>query len=403
MKIAQINMVAEGSTGNIMRNIAICARGQGHEVITFSSPSFSRSHPETYSKYENHRYFGTPFSHALHFVLGKITGRNGCFSYLATKRLVRQLKDFSPDILHLHNLHNWCIHIPTLFRYIKKNKIRVYWTLHDCWTFTGQCPYFDMVGCEKWKSGCYDCPQNHVYPESLCDATRWGYRFKKKWFSDIENLTLITPSQWLANLVKESFMQKHTVKVINNGIDLSLYMPMKSDFREKFNISEDCYVILGVAFEWGERKGLDVFIELDKRLDERFQIVLVGTNENIDRKLPKSIISIHNTQNRQELVQIYTAANLFVNPTREDNFPTVNLEALACGTPVVTFRTGGSPEALDSSCGMTVEKNDIDALVQAIFYVYEKRPYTADACIRRAKRFEANKRFEEYTDLYASD
>lgn len=403
MRIAQINMVADGSTGNIMRNIAACAREHGHEAITFSSPSFSLSHPETYPKYENHRYFGTPFSHAMHFILGRITGRNGCFSYFATRKLVKQLKEFSPDILHLHNIHNWCIHIPTLFRYIKKSKIRVFWTLHDCWTFTGQCPYFDMVQCDKWKSGCYKCSQNQVYPESMIDATRWGYRFKKKWFTSIENLTLITPSQWLANLVRESFMGQYKVKVINNGIDLSVYRPVESDFREKHNISRECFIVLGVAFEWGERKGLDVFVELARRLDERFQIVLVGTNETIDGQLPENIISIHNTRDRNELVQIYTSANLFVNPTREDNFPTVNMESLACGTPVVTFQTGGSPEALDCSCGRVVKKNDTDAMFRAIMDIYEKRPYTVDVCVKRANKFDARKKFEEYIDLYLSE
>lgn len=400
MKIAQINMVAGGSTGNIMRQIAACARAQGHEAITFSSPSFSRSHPETFPQYEDHRYFGTPFNHAIHYVLGRLTGRNGCFSYFATKKLVKELKEFSPDILHLHNLHNWCIHIPTLFRYINKNDIRVIWTLHDCWTFTGQCPYFDIVECDKWKTGCHNCPQNHIYPESKVDATRWGYAFKKKWFTSVKNMTLVTPSQWMADTTKQSFMGQYPITIIHNGIDLNVFQPTHSDFRETHGIRPDQYLLLGVAFEWGPRKGLDVFIELSKRLDDRFRLVLVGTNDVVDAQLPENIISIHNTVDQQELAKIYTAADLFVNPTREEMFGLVNAEALACGTPVVTFRTGGCPEVIGKECGCVVDKNDIDALEREILRICTQRPYEEEACIKRATQFDARQKYEEYVRLY---
>ena len=400
MKIAQINMVVGGSTGNIMRQIATCARSHGHEAITYSSPSFSRSHPETFPQYEGHRYFGTPFNHAIHYVLGRLTGRNGCFSYFTTKKLVKELKEFSPDILHLHNLHNWCIHLPTLFRYIKENDIRVIWTLHDCWTFTGQCPHFDMIQCEKWKTGCHDCPQTNAYPESMVDATRRGYAFKKKWFCGVKNMTLVTPSHWLAELTKQSFMGQYPVTVIQNGIDLNIFQPTQSYFRETHGIRPDQFLLLGVAFDWGHRKGLDVFIELAKRLDDRFRLVLVGTNETVDTKLPDNIVSIHRTESQKELAEIYTAADIFINPTREDTLPTVNMEALACGTPVVTFRTGGSPEIINEKCGSIVAKNDIDALEREILRICAQRPYTKEACAERANHFDMCARFEEYVNLY---
>ena len=384
-----------------MRQIAARARERGHTAITYSGPSFSIRHPETYPQYEgHHRYFGTPFSHAVHYVLGRATGRNGCFSYFATKRLVRELKEFSPDVLHLHNLHNWCIHLPTLFRYIKKNDLRVIWTLHDCWTFTGQCPYFDIVQCDKWKVGCHHCPQTHVYPDSKVDATRWGYAFKKKWFTGVRNMTLVTPSKWLAELTEQSFMGQYPVKVIHNGIDLNVFQPTQRDFREAHGIRPDQFLLLGVAFEWGVRKGLDVFIELSKRLDDRFRLVLVGTNDAVDAQLPESVISIHNTADQRELARIYSAADLFVNPTREDNFPTVNMEALACGTPVVTFRTGGCPEIVREDCGSVVEKNDIDALEQEILRICTQRPYTTEACVTQAAQFDAQSKFDAYIELY---
>ena len=302
-------------------------------------------------------------------------------------------------MIHLHNLHGWYINFPLLFKYIKKNNIRVIWTLHDCWTFTGHCPHFDMIGCEKWKTGCYQCPQIGEYPASYADISKWMYKHKKQWFTGVEDMTLVTPSEWLANLTRQSFLKDYPVKVINNGIDLSIFKPTESDFRKKYDL-EDKFILLGVAFGWGKRKGLDVFIELSKRLDERYQIVLVGTDENVDKQLPKNIISIYRTQNQTELAEIYTAADLFVNPTREENFPTVNIESLACGTPIVTFRTGGSPEIIDESCGVVVEKDDIDGMQKEIERIYEKRPFGQEDCVKRAQNFDMNDKFAEYVELY---
>ena len=221
---------------------------------------------------------------------------------------------------------------------------------------------------------------------------------KKELFSGLD-LTIITPSEWLAGLVKESFLKDYPVKVIHNGIDLSIFKPTESDFRAKYNC-EDKFILLGVAFGWGKRKGLDVFIELSKRLDERFQIVLVGTDENVDKQLPNNIISIHRTQNQKELAEIYTAADLFVNPTREENFPTVNIEALACGTPILTFKTGGSPEILDETCGCVVGKDDVEGLHGEINRIYTEKSFSKEACLARAAKFDMNDKFEEYVDLY---
>ena len=401
MKIVGINMVADGSTGTIMRQIANCAREKGHEVRTFSCPSFSRSNPEKYIRYENHSYFGTPFEHAVHYVLGKYTGGNGHFSFFATKELLKQIDTFQPDIIHLHNLHNWCVNLPMLFRYIKKKNIPVVWTLHDCWTFTGHCPYFEIAQCDKWKSGCYACPQLDVYPESKVDASHREYQNKKKWFSGISNLTFVTPSHWLKSLAQESFLNGYPVEVINNGIDTAIFTPVKSQFRTKYGC-EDKKIVLGVAFGWGERKGLDVFVALANRLPSDYQIVLVGTDDKIDKHLPSKIISIHRTQNPQELAEIYSSADVLANPTREENYPTVNMESIACGTPVVTFNTGGSPEIPDETCGCVVPKNDIDAMEREIIRICENHPYNVEACMARAKAFDRDDRFEEYVQLYQS-
>jgi len=212
-------------------------------------------------------------------------------------------------------------------------------------------------------------------------------------------MTLVTPSQWLADLVKESYLKDYPVKVINNGIDLSVFKPTEGDFRKKYNC-EDKFIILGVSFIWGVKKGLDVFIELSKRLDEKYQIVLVGTNEEVDKQLPENIISIHQTANQKELAEIYTAADLFVNPTREEVLGLVNIEALACGTPVVTFNAGGSPECIDETCGFTVKTDDIDSLESLIYKAINEKLFDKDSCIARAKKFDQSSKFNDYIKLY---
>lgn len=399
MRIAIMNMVPYGSTGKIMFQIAQVARSEGHEVRTYSTIPYSVRKKNVQSDVPGHTVWGSFQENKIHYILGSTLGRNGCYSKQGTKQLVKKLQEFQPDILHLHNLHSFCIHFPTLFRYIKKNNIHVVWTLHDCWTFTGQCPHFDMFGCDKWKTGCHHCEQPMTYPKSRIDNSKHMYKLKKKWFTGVKDMTLVAPSKWLANLTRESFLKEYPVKVIYNGIDLSVFQPTENDFRKKYGC-EDKKILLGVAFGWGKRKGLDVFLELAKRLPDDYQIVLVGTDEAVDQKLPANILSIHRTNNQQELAQIYTAADLFVNPTREETLGLVNAEAIACGTPVLTFRTGGSPEIPDDSCGAVVEKNDVDAMEKQIIRICEDEPYSKAACLKRAEQFAAADRFGEYIKLY---
>ena len=397
MNVAEINMTWCGSTGRIMLSIAEALRKNGADVRTYSPRELNRSEPDI----PMHTYYGTYLGRKLHNLFGRVTGLNGLGSIIDTIGLVRMLRKNGTDVLHLHNLHSYCINFPILFRYIRKDKIKVVWTLHDCWAFTGHCPHFTIEKCEKWKEHCFKCPQYRKYPKSLFDNSKKMYRLKKEWFTGVKNLTIVTPSQWLADLVKQSFLKDYPIKVIHNGIDLTVFKPTPSDFRKKCGISENKFILLGVAFGWGKRKGLDVFIELAHRLNkEKFQIVLVGTDNNVDKQLPQEIISIHRTQNQAELAEIYTAADLFVNPTREENYPTVNMEAIACGTPVVTFRTGGSPEILTERTGSIVDCDDIDALQKEIERICETKPFSKEDCITRAKEFDENVRFKEYLELY---
>jgi len=396
MKTVLINSCNFGSTGNIMLEIAETAENGGYTAAV----CYPQSRDNSRKQKEKDFIIGTRFSRNIHLMLAEITGLNGCFSYFSTLKLLKKLDKLKPDIIHLHNLHNCYINLSLLFKYIKKHNIKTVWTLHDCWAFTGHCPHFDMIGCDKWKTGCYSCPQYKEYPKSLFDNSKYMYRLKKKWFTDIKDMTIVTPSEWLASLVKESYLKDYPVKVINNGIDLNVFKPTESDFREKYAL-ENKYIVLGVAFGWGKRKGLDVFIELAKRLDKgKYKIVLVGTDDNIDKLLPDNIISIHRTQNQTELAEIYTAADVFANPTREENYPTVNMESVACGTPVVTFNTGGSPEMLDETCGAAVAKDDNDAMYNEIIRICEAKPYSMEACIKKAKGFDKNEKFGEYIRLY---
>ena len=402
MRIASLNMVHNGSTGKIMLQISDTARNHGHAAKTYSPIKFSRSKKTCLPTIPDHFFWGSRFEAFIHYYAGTLLGANGLFSRKGTRRLIRDLDKFKPDIIHLHNLHAYCINLPMLFSYIKKNNIKVIWTLHDCWTFTGHCPHFVIAGCNKWKTGCHHCPQPRIYPKMYLDTSKIMFGLKKKWFTGIQDMTIVTPSRWLANLVKQSFLKDYPVESIGNGIDLSVFKPTDNDFKDKYNL-ENKKIVLGVSFGWGYRKGLDIFVELSKRLSKDYQIVLVGTDPATDAMLPDTILSINRTENQTELAKIYTAADVFVTPTREDTYPTVNMEAIACGTPVLTFRTGGSPDIIDSTCGSVVEVNDIDAMESEIVRICNSLEYTKEKCLEKAKSFNMADRFEEYVKLYEKE
>lgn len=400
MRIVQINGGAKGSTGKIMMGIADVARAQGHEVMCASPiTTTNRDAGEDCGYYR----IGTFNSRRLNVALARITGFNGCFAWFETYKLLKKIDEFKPDIIHLHNLHDSYINFPMLFSYIKKHNVPTVWTLHDCWAFTGQCPHFTIVKCDKWKAGCHNCPQYKEYPASLYDNTKKMWQLKKKWFTGVKNMTIVTPSRWLARLAQESYLKEYSIRVINNGIDLNVFKPTQSNFRERYEIPADKHIILGVSFAWGYRKGLDCFVEMAEKLGEQYQIVLVGTDDEIDKNLPHNIISIHRTQNQKELAEVYSAANVFVMPTREENYPTVNMEAIACGTPVVTFRTGGSPEMLDDKTGKVVEANNIEVTEKAIKDICEKKGCNdEDYIVAYSKKFNMQKKFTDYIELYAT-
>lgn len=396
MRFCQINGGVFGSTGKIMFGISKVVNSLGNKSLCFSPVTISNRFQEPKEKYVK---IGTYRSRQFGVFLSRITGFNGCFSCFSTLKMLNKIKEFKPDIIHLHNMHESFVNLPMLFRFIKKYNIKTVWTLHDCWAFTGNCVYFDICGCDKWQTECKNCPQKSLYPKSFFDNSKKMHRLKKKWVQGIKDLTIVTPSEWLKNMAEKSFLGKYPIQVINNGIDLNVFKSTIGDFRKKYAL-ENKKIVLGVSSIWCYRKGTDVFIELSKRLGDEYKIVLVGTDEEIDKTLPENIISIHRTENQEELSKIYSSADVFVNPTREEVFGMVNVEALACGTPVVTFNTGGSPECIDETCGIVVPVNDIAAMQKEIEKVCTEKPFSKEACIKRSKKFDADEKYAETVKLY---
>lgn len=391
MKILQINTsCGVGSTGKIAVSISqLLVSKEIENEILYSSTS---------SGYQHGIKCGKKNLVKLEALKSRILGNYGFNSISETKKIIAEVERFAPDVILLHNIHGHDCNLSLLFSYFKQNHNKLYWTFHDCWAFTGYCTYFTMDKCDKWITGCCKCPQYRLF-SWFFDRSSKLYQRKKKLFTGLD-LTIITPSQWLADLVKKSFLNRYPIKVINNGIDLSVFKPKTNEFRKRYGISDETFMLLGVAFGWGKRKGLDVFIELSKRLDEKqFKIVLVGTDDMVDKLLPENIISIHRTQDQNELAEIYSASDLFVNPTREENYPTVNMEAIACGTPVITFNTGGSPEILDEKTGVVVEYDNIDEMERQIIRICTEKVFKKEDCLKRAHYFDKNLRFNEYAEL----
>lgn len=387
MKVLQINSTCGfGSTGRIAVDILnTVIENDGEGLICYGRGEA----PSGVPSYK----IGSEMLVRVHGVLSRVTDRQGFYSTNATKTLVQKIEEYDPDIIHLHNIHGYYLDIRVLFDYLKKCGKPIVWTLHDCWAFTGHCAHFTAVGCEKWKTGCNSCPSKKEYPQSLVlDNSEKNYNEKKELFTGLQNVTLVTPSKWLSDLVKESFLKEYTVKVINNGVNTDIFKPTESDFRKRYGI-ENKKIFLGVASVWQENKGLGDFIKLSKELPEDCKIVLVGLTETQMSMLPKEIIGLKRTENAKQLAEIYTAADVFLNPTYEDTYPTTNLEAISCGTPAVTYNTGGSPESLQDGRGITVKVGDTKAL-------YEAAQTLVGVKTDNPSEFDARKKYSEYEELY---
>lgn len=386
MRVLQINSVCGiRSTGRICTDIAAILEKQGHTCkIAYGRETV----PQQHQKYAH--AMATGWSSRVDALRTRMFDNAGFNSTGQTKRFVRWMKAYDPDVIHLHNIHGYYVNIEVLFQALKEMDKPVVWTFHDCWPFTGHCAYFDAVKCEKWRDGCYSCPITRAYPASFgYDRSKKNYAEKKACFTGVKDMTIVTPSKWLADLVKQSYLKDYDVQVIPNGIDLAAFRPTEGTFREEYEL-QDKKIVLSVASAWEKNKGLYDLFKLAGMLGEEYRVVIVGLKPEQMEEVPQNVTAITRTNNVQQLAQIYTAADVFVNPTYQDNYPTVNLEAQACGTPVITYRTGGSVESVPEN--QVVEQGNLEELCKAVRHLH--------LCEVKKADFSAEKSFQRYIDLY---
>lgn len=388
MRVLQINVTyGFGSTGKLVKSIHELLLQNGDESMVASGRHHDKQDPNLYP-------IGSSTDVMLHGIKSRVLDRHGFGSKKATLEFIKDIHLDSFDIIHLHNIHGYYINIEVLMNALKKIDKPIIWTLHDAWAYTGHCAYYDMVSCEKWKTGCHHCPQKHTYPSSLLiDQSKRNYSDKKMLFSHLKNVTLVTPSEWLKNEVSHSFLSHYRAVKITNGIELSRFKTQDSPINKRFTV-------LAVANYWEDRKGLDSVLKLSEILPEDMDLVVVGQLQK-GIKLPERIQWIPRTNNENDLITLYKNADCFINPTVDDNLPTTSIEAIAAGTPVITYDTGGSGEIIDSNTGILVKKYDVQGLLNAIMTVKEKtKKHYEPYCIKRSQIFNHEKMVESYIKLY---
>ena len=402
MKLLQINVTANsGSTGRITEDIGLLAMSNGWE----SYIAYGRTNNNSKNKVIR---IGNDFDIKLHGLLTRIFDNHslGFSSKWATKEFIKEIEKIKPDIIHLHNIHGYYFNSKVLFEYLSKLDIPIVWTFHDCWSFTGHCAHFDYIGCEKWKTGCYSCPLKKTYPASyVFDRSKINYKEKKKLFNSVENLTIVPVSNWLGDLVKESFLSSNAIKVIHNGIDINTFKPSTNiqEIREKFGLKDE-FIVLGLSSVWNKSKGLDDFINLSTKLDSKVKLILVGLSQQQIDDLPNNIFGISRTENINQLVDIYSMADLFLNLSYQETFGLTTAEALSCGTPALVYNATACPEVVSDDTGFIVEKGDLDSVIKVINEVREKgKEFYSEKCRERAVScFNKDDRFMDYIDLYRS-
>lgn len=396
----QINVTCNwGSTGRIAEEIGQTAIQQGWN----SYIAYGRGKPVSESYLIR---IGNDCDMYEHGLETRLFDNHGLASRGVTRKLIKQIEEIKPDVIQIHNIHGYFVNYLILFDFLAKSEIPVVWTLHDCWSFTGHCAHFAFVGCNQWKNEeCFHCKHKKSYPASLfLNRAHRNFLDKKKAFTAPKNVTIVTVSQWLEELVRQSFLSCHQVKTINNGIDTQIFAPKQNvrEVREKLGVCQP-YMLLGVASVWEASKGIFDFVKLRSLLPyDQYAIVMVGVDDKTAKDLPKDIVIVKRTNNVEELAEIYSAADVFLNPTWQDSFPTTNLEAMACGTPVVTYRTGGSPESLTTETGKVVAQGDLAALVSGVEEICQKgkEAYVA-ACRQRAvENYNKEDRYMDYVMLY---
>jgi len=399
MKLFQINVTANsGSTGRIAEGIGVTALRNGFE----SWIAWGRGCNASRSKLIR---IGGRFDYLEHGLETRIFDNHGQASRSATDKLTALMEQLKPDIIHLQNIHGYFLNYPRLFDYLKRSGIPVVWTLHDCWAFTGHCPHFSLCGCDRWRTGCHHCPQTREYPASyLFDRSRKNYEEKKRNFTGLKNLHVVSVSHWLDQLVGDSFLKDQPRSVIHNGIDTETFAPSDDRFvlRRKLGVADDEVMLLGAAAVWSDRKGWKDFMELNRLGGPGQKIVLAGLTEKQKRALPAGIIGITRTESVKALAGLYSAADLFLNLTYEDSYPSTNLEAISCGTPCLTYRTGGSPESVTDQTGFVAPQGDLGAVRQIVLSVKKqgKMPFAASCREYALRNFPQQQCFDAYLKLY---
>ena len=385
--LLQINATANwGSTGRIVEATGLAAKSHGWD----SYVAYGRySCPSSLGLIK----VGGFLNPYLHYLESRLFDREGLGSACATRDLVDVMKRLDPDVVHLHNIHDHWLNYNILFDYLNQSDIKVVWTFHDCWAFTGHCFHFEMAGCDKWKYQCGECPLSRTYPKSMRDNSRENYLLKKRLFTSCRDLTVAACSKWMADYVKDSFFSDRQVHVIHNGIDIDVFRPLEVTSDGRFRI-------LAVSNVWNREKGLYDIYKLRQMLPDDFVITVVGLAKEQLRQIPDGIAGMGRTAGVDELVRLYNEADVLVNASYADTFPTVNLEALSCGTPVVTYDTGGSPEAVDEDTGIVVPRGDVQSLAAALMHL-RQHPLSPSACrIRAVENFDKNVCFNKYLELY---
>lgn len=402
-KLLQINPVlrVNTSTGRIMQEIGELAMQNGWE----SYIAYSRGRDGIKPCRSHLLPVGDRWSVAWHGIATRLFDRHGLSSDRATRQFIRQIEELQPDIIHIHNVHGYFLNYKILFNYLAQCHIPVVWTVHDCWLYTGHCYYYSFAGCNKWKTGCRECPQQNKFPTSwLFDRSRRNFLDKKTAFTSIpqERLTIVPVSEWIKGEMQQSFLKGYDMRVIHNGINMEVFDVYDTEeIKNKYQLNGK-HILVGVASIWSREKGLDDFIALSGMLNEDERIVLVGMDAENQKRLPANITGIRRTENIRQLAELYAAADVFVNLTWQDNYPTVNLEAIACGTPVVTYRTGGSIEAVTEHTGLVVEQGDLKGIVRAVRTIEGRgKEYYRQPCRNYAlAHFNKEERYADYLKLY---
>lgn len=395
MKVLMINSVCGvRSTGRICTDLAQMLEAKGHTVkIAYGRMAV----PENYQTYA-HKVAGD-LDVKLHGLKARLWDASGFGSKAATRRFIKWVEQFDPDVIHLHNIHGYYLNVELLFKYLRRCGKPILWSFYDCWSFTGHCAHFDYNGCDKWKEGCQNCRFKANYPKSLLDRSKQNYEKKRRLFTGIPNLQLIVPSKWMASMVSQSYMKEYPCHVLPNGIDIGQFSPLPGDVKETYGI-EDKNLVLGVSSVWQKMKGLEHINSLAQSLPkEKYAILLVGGGEDKE-PIDPAILRISHTDSVAELCRIYTAADVFINPTLQETQGLTTVEAFACGTPAVVFNAGGAAECVDDTCGIIVPKDDTKALQEAVIRVCEESPFTREACRAKAETYDKNTCYKAFLTLY---